>query len=150
MKKVLIVFGILAALVILPVAAFGVNWISKAASVVAEQVDPARLLREYETFKEIHASLASKKQGIDVLQAKVDTLVADYEGVSRKDWPRDDRQALNQMRSERSGMVLIFNDLAADYNARTAKINFRFCNVGDLPQGATEPLPRNYVLYVSK
>lgn len=150
MKKGLIVVGVLSLFVVVPVVGFGLNWFGKAMSVASEQLDPRRLLREYETFKEIHASLASKKQGIDVLQARVDTFMADYEGVARKDIPRDDRNALTQMRSERSGMVLIFNDLAANYNARMSKINFRFCNVGDLPQGATEPLPRSYVLYVNK
>jgi len=150
MKKVLVVLGILALLVVAPIGLFGFNWLSSAFNVVAQQVDPQRLLREYETFKEIHAVLASRKQGIDVLQSRVSTFMEDYEGVSRKDIPRDDRNALTQMRSERAGMVLMFNDLAADYNARMAKINFRFCNVGDLPQGATEPLPRNYVLYLSK
>ena len=150
MKKVLVISAILAFLVVAPIGLFGLNWLSKAVNVVAEQVDPQRLLREYETFKEIHAALTSRRQGIDVLQSRVSTFMQDYEGVSRKDIPRDDRNALTQMRSERAGMVLMFNDLAADYNARMAKVNFRFCNVGDLPQGVTEPLPRNYVLYLNK
>jgi hypothetical protein len=47
-------------------------------------------------------------------------------------------------------MKYSFNQLAADYNAQMAKINYAFCNVGQLPQGATTPLPREYKPYIGE
>lgn len=42
-----------------------------------------------------------------------------------------------------------YNSLAADYNSQMAKFNWRFANKGDLPPGATDPLPREFKPYVS-
>jgi hypothetical protein len=51
------------------------------------------------------------------------------------------------VQAEISGMKASFNDLAAEYNAAMVKINFAFINVGQLPQGATEALPREFKPY---
>lgn len=41
-----------------------------------------------------------------------------------------------------------YNSLAVEYNAAMAKINFSFTNIGELPKGASQPLPREYKPYI--
>jgi hypothetical protein len=135
---------------VLAVGGWALSWFGEAATVAREEFGPRELLRKYSAFKDAHASLAAQKGKIDILQAAAEQLLQDYEGVPRKDWPRDDRQQLAQDRAAASGMKLIFNGAAAQYNADMAKFQYRFCNVGTLPEGATEPLPREYVTYLVK
>jgi hypothetical protein len=45
------------------------------------------------------------------------------------------------------GIKASYRTLAAEYNAAMAKFNYRFANAGDLPEGATEPLPREFATY---
>lgn len=151
MKIVTWVLGGILALVLLPVLFVGghaCTWFGEAATVTREEFGPRALLEKYSRFKSLHASLAAKQAGIRSLGTKVERLRADYEGTPRKDWPRDDRQQLAQWESEIDGLKLIFNQGAATYNADMAKAHYRFTNVGDLPEGATEPLPREHVLYI--
>ena len=48
---------------------------------------------------------------------------------------------------EVSGITAGLNALASEYNAQMAKWNWRFTNVGQLPKGATEALPREFKPY---
>ena len=48
---------------------------------------------------------------------------------------------------EQAGMVLSYNALAAEYNAKMAEMHWAFTNVGQLPAGASEPLPREFAPY---
>lgn len=50
--------------------------------------------------------------------------------------------------AEVAGVKASYNSLAAEYNAQMAKINWRFCNRGQLFKGADEPLPREFALYL--
>jgi hypothetical protein len=65
-----------------------------------------------------------------------------YEGTPRKDWDRTDKEQFNLWEQETSGVVASYNSLAAEYNAAMSKINYAFTNIGSLPKGASEPLPR--------
>ncbi len=71
----------------------------------------------------------------------------DYIGIPRTEWDRADKEQHALWQQEYSGMVAGYNDLAARYNAAMAKANFIFTNVGDLPKGAKDPLPRDVVEY---
>jgi len=62
----------------------------------------------------------------------------------------DVREQVGLWQSEVAGITASYNALAADYNAQMSKINYRFCNVGDLPRGATDPLPREFKPYQTK
>jgi hypothetical protein len=66
----------------------------------------------------------------------------DYEGTSRKDWDRTDKEQFNLWQQEVAGVIASYNALAAEYNAAMAKINYSFTNIGSLPKGASTPLPR--------
>jgi hypothetical protein len=125
-----------------------VNTAHKAIDVVADQLDPATLLKKYEWFKDASAQCDKKLADIQVYENRF-TQTKQMYGEPTK-WPRDVREQVMLWQSEVSGITASYNSLAADYNAQMAKINYRFCNVGNLPQGATEPLPREYKPYQTK
>lgn len=125
---------------------FPLHYANRVATVVAAQIDPAVLLKKYEWFKDAHAALDAKIANIRTYERRfVDTRTL-YGPVAAK-WPRDVREQYAIWQSEVSGVVASYNDLAAEYNSQMAKINWRFTNRGDLPAGATDPLPRAYVPY---
>jgi len=148
LKRVLIFF-----VVIIPIiAAFSIiggalGWFGEAQQVAREEFGPRELLRKYEWFKDASASLDKKVADIKMYDTQIQELQNDYADVPRKDWPRDVRENLNQWRSYRIGIRASYNGLAAEYNAQMAKFNWRFTNAGMLPEGATEPLPREYKPY---
>lgn len=115
-----------------------------------KEFKPSELLKKYEWFKDASAQLDKKIADVKVYESRLETITRAYEGVARKDWPRDDREQLSLWQSELAGVKASYNDLAAEYNAQMAKFNWRFCNAGTLPQGATEPLPREYKPYIEK
>jgi two-component SAPR family response regulator len=133
---------------ILSVGNFVCNWFGRAATVVSQQVDPQELLRKYEWFKDAAAALDAKVANIQVYDQRFKQMEDTYKGTLRKDWPRDDREQYNLWQSEVSGVRASYNLLAAEYNSAMSKINYRFCNVGDLPKGADKPLPREYKPYI--
>ena len=129
------------------VAGSALNWFGRATTVVSQEVDPQVLLTRYEWFKEAAAQLDKKAADIKVYDARLRAQDAAYEGVSRKDWPRDERQQRAVWEGEVAGVTASYNALAAEYNAQMAKINWRFTNVGALPRGAAEVLPREFRVY---
>lgn len=128
--------------------AFG--WCGEAAKVVQEEVGPRASLNKYMLLKEMHAQLSKKLADIKIAEARLTSLETAYKGVPRGQWPRDDREAYNQKEAELAGIKMSYNDLAAQYNAKMAEVNWAFANQGQLPQGATETLPREYAPYVTK
>lgn len=125
----------------------GCEWLGKAKTVALQEVDPSYLLKKYEWFKDASSTLDKKMADIAVFQRRIDSFKKDYEGVPRIKWPRDERESLSLRESEVAGIKASFNQVAAEYNSQMSKINWRFCNIGDLPRGATEPLPREYKQY---
>lgn len=145
----IIVVGVLLSLI------FGVigmvcGTVQEAADVAHEEFGPRALLKKYEWFKNAAASCEKQQANIKVLKSKIDTMNADYEGTKRKDWDRIDKQTMSQWKSEYAGLKANYNDVASRYNAQMSKFNWRFTEVGDLPEGATEPLPREFKPYVEE
>jgi len=124
-----------------------IGWFGEAAQVAKEEVGPRALLKKYEWFKDAKSTLDSKLATLKVYEQRFADLSAQYEGVARNQWNRADIEQSNLWRSEAAGISAIFNTIAAQYNSNMAKINWRFTNVGDLPEGETEPLPREYTPY---
>lgn len=122
---------------------------TNAASVVRKEFYPDALLRKYEWFKDASAALDKKYADIGVYDSRLNTLAGAYEGVPRGQWPRDDREQFSIWSSEAAGVRASYNQLAAEYNAEMAKFNWRFTNVGDVPQGG-RPLPREYRPYIEQ
>jgi hypothetical protein len=123
---------------------------SDAANVVSKEFAPSALLTKYEWFKDASAQLDKKLADISVYDRRTKNLEATYKGIARAGWPRDDREQLNIWDSEVAGIKASYNSLAAEYNSQMSKFNYRFTNVGDLPAGATQPLPREYKPYVTE
>lgn len=122
------------------------GWFGEAAQVVKQELGPSALLKKYEWFKNASASLDEKIATVAIYEQRNAQTKADY-GVA-KSWPRDVREQNAIWQSELAGIKASYNELAADYNAQMAKINWAFCNVGMLPQGAENPLPREYKPYI--
>ena len=126
------------------------RWSHEASEVTYQQVRPQELLRKYERFKEVRAALDAKRASIEQFRSVLAATRADYAGTPMKDWPLDARETFQQRRAELHGMIASFNLLAADFNSAMSKENYRFCDVGRMPEGleGMEPLPRKYVPYM--
>lgn len=120
-----------------------------ALEVARKEFYPDALLQKYEWFKDAAAALDKKQADIKVYEARIAALTADYEGVPRSKWPRDDREQSSIWASELAGVKASYNALAADYNSQMSKFNWRFTNAGDVPQGG-QPLPREFRPYEEK
>lgn len=125
------------------------RYVQDAKDTAFKELKVSTLLTKYEWFKDASAQLDKKLADIAIYDAKMKTISEGYAGVSRKDWARDDREQLSIWASELAGVKASFNGLSAEYNAQMSKINWRFCNVGDLPPGATISLPREYKSYLN-
>lgn len=145
--------GILALLLVFFVGTCntGAAMIQNAQKTVYEQFKPEELLRKYEWFKDASAQLDAKLANLKAYEDRFTTMRREYgaDSVSRNKWSRDDKEQWNIWQSEAVGLKASYNDLSAQYNAAMVKFNYRFCNRGDLPQGQSEILPREYREYIN-
>ena len=142
--------GVIALGVILGVIGYGLGWFSEAAQVAHDELGPKAVLAKYEWFKDVAAQLEKKQADISVFEERIKQQDEAYKDTKRKDWPRDEREQRSVWESEVSGVKASYNGLASDYNAQMSKMNWRFANVGELPKGAEQPLPREFKSYVSQ
>lgn len=117
--------------------------------VVFQQFSPEALLKKYEWFKDASAALDAKVATLQAYDAREATYEKKY-GADALKWPRNVQEQSDIWQSEQLGVKASYNTLAAEYNAAMAKFNYRFCNVGGLPQGATTVLPREYKPYLTE
>ncbi len=153
MRRVFIVLGVLIGLILFSVASCTLELFSGAVDngkeVAKREFYPSALLKKYEWFKDAAAALDKKQADIRVYEGRLTQLQEDYKGVPRGKWPRDDREQSAIWQAELAGVKASYNSLAADYNAQMVKFNWRFTNVGDLPDGGS-PLPREYRSYETR
>ena len=123
---------------------------NQAADVVAQEFSPRALFDRYTWFKNASAALDKKRADIKVYEVRVSSIERAYEGATRRTWAREDREQLSIWMSEAAGIKASYNQLASEYNAAMAKINWRFTEIGNLPPGATSPLPREYKPYIEE
>lgn len=123
--------------------------VNSVAVVVQKEFYPEALLRKYEWFKDASAALDKKQADITIYDRRLTDLGEAYKGTARKDWPRDDREQYSIWASEAAGIRASYNQLASEYNSEMSKFNWRFTNVGDVPQGG-KPLPREYRTYIEQ
>ncbi len=145
-----VIIGLTVLCAFIGVISYTFGWIGEAADVTKKEFGPKALLLKYEWFKNASAELDKKQADIKVYEQRVVEQDKDYAGVLKKDWPRDARETRSQWQNEVAGVKASYNSLAAEYNAQMAKFNWRFANSGELPEGATVPLPRDYKPYVSQ
>ena len=157
MKTSAIIAGVILAIIAIPCLILGgifIHGCSAATGLVHNGIDtaaaivtPSEMLKKYEWFKDASAQCDKKMADIQVYESRFKQLKSEYAGVMRDKWSREDREQYNMWLDEVSGLQASYNALAADYNSAMSKFNYRFCNVGDLPQGATQPLPREVKPY---
>lgn len=144
-------FTAIVAIAILCAAIWGISIFfrgaAETADVAQEQFGARALLHKYEWFKDASAALDRKRADIEVYRKRMDDLKASNDGQPRSKWAREDREQSNLWSSELAGIKASYNQLAAEYNSEMAKFNWRFANRGELPQGAGNPLPREYKPY---
>lgn len=125
------------------------GWFGEVAQVAKEEFGPRAMLQKYEWFKNVAAELDKKKSDIQVYESRLTSMEADYDGIPRNQWDRTDKEQMSLWRTESAGVKASFNGLAAEYNAQMAKFNWSFANAGQLPQGATDVLPREFRTYTT-
>lgn len=128
---------------------YGLSWFSETAQIAKEEFGPRAMLKKYEYFKDVAAQLDKKRGDVGIYQSRISSMVQDYEGSKRKDWDRTDKEQMSTWQSEVSGVKASYNALAADYNSQMSKFNWAFTNVGSLPKGAIDTLPREFKEYLS-
>lgn len=143
-------FGIFCVAILVIIAIWIFGFVCNAGKVATDEFSPEALLKKYEWFKNASSELDKKIADIQVYSSKIASLKKDYESVKRADWDKADKETLNQWSQELAGIKSSYNSLCAEYNSQMSKINWKFCNVGDLPNGATSILPRNYKPYISE
>lgn len=126
------------------------HYTTDAQDTVFKEFKVSTLLKKYEYFKDVSAQLDKKVSDIGVYEVRLKSIETSYGEVKRSEWAREDREQYNLSYSELAGVKSSYNSLAAEYNAAMSKFNYSFCNVGSLPQGATNPLPREYKPYINQ
>lgn len=126
------------------------NMIDDGFKTIEKQFSPSELLKKYEWFKDASAQCEQKIATLKTYETRFKSIKQSYglDSLKRRNWSRDDREQWNVWQSEYLGEKASYNDLAAQYNAAMVKFNYSFCNVGSLPQGASEPLPREFKPYI--
>lgn len=121
------------------------NWVGSAAKVASEELNPRTLLTRYTWFKDVYSRVNAFDANLDAFKGNLTETTKTYGEPSN--WPKDVRNDIAAQRREILGILSMRNNLASEYNAAMAKINYRFTNVGDLPNGATTVLPREFMEY---
>lgn len=99
-------------------------WLTESGQVAKEEFNPRVALKKYEWFKDAAAELDRKRADISVMQKSLDELYKTYAGTKRADWAESDRSEQSQLTAELNGLRSSHNDLAAQYNAAMAKVNY--------------------------
>lgn len=146
---VLAFFGIIVVSLVFTALGFIGGAVDNGVKVAQKEFYPDALLRKYEWFKDASAALDAKSATIEVYTKRFQALKAEYGTTPRSGWARDDREQYSIWASEVAGIKASYNLLSADYNSEMAKFNWRFTNVGDVPQGG-KPLPREYRPYIEE
>lgn len=135
---------IFATIVILVIGIFIISSINRSCSdlnnTVHKEFDPSALLKKYEYFKDMSSTIDKYRADIDMYQTEISSM-----SVANS----DERFYLEQRKSELIGIISVHNQLCSKYNSAMSKFNYKFCNVGDLPDSNLEPLPREFKPYIN-
>ena len=115
------------------------RYCGNAADTVHKEFSASALLKKYEYFKDLSAAIDSKRADLNAYKANLQ----DYKVTDK-----DTRFYYEQSKAEAMGILMMHNNLVAQYNAGMSKFNYAFCNVGTLPASNLEPLPREFKPYL--
>ena len=116
-----------------------------------KEFKPEELLRKYEWFKDASAQCDQKLATLKTYETRFESMKQGYgtDSLKRSKWSRTDTEQWNVWESEYLGVKASYNDISAQYNSAMTKFNYRFCNAGQLPQGADVVLPREFKPYIT-
>lgn len=114
-----VIFGILGLMALFLITAT-CSWIGETTSVVREEFGPRAALAKYEWFIDASNAIDAKKRDVSNYRLALEITKAD---MSPRE--RDEREALRLRESELLGMITTLNALIAEYNAASAKFNWR-------------------------
>jgi hypothetical protein len=132
-KILLVIFGII-------IFFTCIRFCSSTTEVIHKESNAGALLKKYEYFKDLSAAIDKKRADIEMYQSEI-------AGMTSVD--KDDKFYIQQRKSELLGIISMHNELCSEYNSAMSKFNYRFTNIGDLPSGATTPLPKEYKPYIN-
>lgn len=124
----------------LTVISFTCNWFSDGVKTVEKEFSPSAMLKKYEDFKNLSAAIDKKRADIEMYQEEIKSMTGN---------DKDDKFYREQRKAELMGIIASHNTLCQQYNAAMSEFNYRFTNVGDLPQTNLTPLPREYKPYIN-
>lgn len=133
MKKIIILFTIL-------LSFSSCRYYNDASDTAFNEFKASTLLKKYEYFKDLSSAIDKKRADIDMYRNELSTF---------KPTDKDDRFYFEQRKVELFGIIAMHNQMCAEYNSLMSKFNYRFTNVGDLPEGANTPLPREVKPYIN-
>ena len=81
-------------------------------NVIHKEFSTEALLKKYEYFKDLSASIDAKRANILLMSSTLS---------------KDDKQSMTEL----IGVVSIHNQLCSEYNSAMSKFNYRFTNIGD-------------------
>lgn len=124
-------FKIIAGLALVCAVLFGLGTIcgtvTETRNVAQEQFGARAALKKYEWFKDASAQLAKKRADITLYDAR------QKDECKPRPTDRFAQEACTTMASERLGVIASYNELAAEYNAASSKVNWSIFQ-GDIPQ----------------
>ena len=129
-------------LLLLVVTVSSCSWVNEGATVAKEEFGPRGALAKYEWFKDASATIDEKFNTIKVYEQNKTDMLADYEGIPRKNWDKLDKRQYNQWAMEITGIKASYNKVVKEYNAASSKFNWQAFN--------TDEIPRSYDLYLDK
>lgn len=129
--------------------------VGNAQQTVYDQFKPSELLRKYMWFKDAGAQLDGKIATIQAYESKNSDIKSQYTGIPRNRWAKSDIDAYDENLDDEAGAKGSYNILAGQYNAAMKEFNYRFTNVGGLPEGLPDSLKghtlqREYKEYISQ
>lgn len=141
----LTILGIIALAIFGPLMCSSNRMYNDGIKTVEKIFTPSELLKKYEYYKDLSSTLDRRTADISVYDSELKNIDKKYEG---KEMPKWEQEYYNTKNSERLGLINSYNQLASEYNSAMSKFNYRFCNVGDLPEGAINPLPKEFKPYI--
>jgi len=130
------------------VVGFALGWFGNAGQVANQELSPSALLAKYRLMLGQQNSLEELNKNILVYQTQLDSISTEYlPNTTRSNWAESDRQQYNNIQNAVSASKITFNNLAEKYNQEQKDMFYAFCNVANLPSGATVVLNREYVPY---
>lgn len=115
---------------------FTCNYTNDGLKTINKEFSTSALLKKYEYFKDLSSAIQKKHADIE------------YYNLQIKE-EKDNSEKI-QLKTELRGIILIHNQLVSEYNSAMSKFNYRFTNIGDLPESNLEVLPREFQNYITK